>query len=63
MTFAARGEGVGDRRVVVVEVAHEVLEQHDRRVDRPAEAPVREADPADLDKSRRRGVVREPGHG
>ena len=56
--LAARGESVGDGRVVVVEVAHEVLEQHDRRADRVAEAPVGEPDPVDLDEPCRRGVVR-----
>ena len=58
--LAARGEGVGYRRVVVVEVAHEVLEQHDRRADRVAEAPVGEADPVRFNEACRRGVVRVP---
>jgi hypothetical protein len=52
--FAARGERVGDGRVVVVEVAHEVLEQHDRRADRFAETPVGELNPVRIDESGRR---------
>ena len=52
------GEVIGDRRVVVVEVAHEVLQQHDRRADRVAEAPVGETDSVGVDELGRRGVVR-----
>ena len=58
--LVAHSESVSDRRVVVVEVAHEMLEQHDRRTDRVAEAPVGEADPLDLDEPCRPGVVHVP---
>ena len=59
--LAAHGEGVGDGRVVVVEVAHEVLEQDHRRADRIAEASVGEASPVRFDESCRRRV-RLAGH-
>jgi hypothetical protein len=56
--FPARRERVGDRRVVIVEVAHEVLQQHDRCADRVSEAPVGEAGSVGFNELRRCGVVR-----
>src|SRR6202790_2028974 len=58
----AHGEGVGYHWVVVVEVSHEVLEQHDRRADRVAEASVGEAGPVGFDEFGRDCVVGVSGH-
>jgi hypothetical protein len=57
--LAALSESLGDRRVVVVEVPHEVLQQHDRCAERISEPPVGEAGSAGVEESGRRGVVRE----
>ena len=55
--LAAGGERVGNRRVVVVEVAHEVLQQHDRGAAGVSEAAVGEAGSVRFNELGRRGVV------
>ena len=63
--LAVGGEPVADRRVVVVEVADEVLEEHDRGAAgvRVAEAAVGEPDAAGLDELGGGGVVGVVAHG
>jgi hypothetical protein len=60
--LAAAGEPIGERRVVVVEVAHEVLEKDQRDTAPGTEAAVRETDTVRFDELRRCGVVTMLGH-
>jgi hypothetical protein len=60
--FALKGERVGQRRVVVVEVAHEVLDEDQGDAVGGTEAAVGEANAVRLDELGGNGVVRVCGH-
>jgi hypothetical protein len=57
------GQCVGNRRVVVVEVAHEVLKEDDRHSTFGSESTMRESSALDLDEFGRGCVVCVSGHG
>jgi hypothetical protein len=60
--LAINGERVGQHRVVVVEVAHEVLNEDQGNTAGGTEAAIGEADAVRLDELGRDGVVRIGGH-
>jgi hypothetical protein len=60
--LAVGGEGAADSGVVVVQVAHEMVEEHQRSVPRVAETAVGEPYPVGLGEQGRRRVLHDLRH-